>query len=162
CLDQQIRPLRAWVRIPVILPGERTSTLVEPGKSVYASLQETDRAPGILDASLWVGYVCADELRSSASVVVTGTDRASVGREAERIARRYWNARNDFAFVAPAGSADWCIEQAIAFPGNAVVISDSGDNPTAGGAGDVPYFIGRLLAQPAFASGQLTAIYASI
>src|ERR1700712_577347 len=28
CLDQQIRPLRGWVRIPVILPGERTSTLV--------------------------------------------------------------------------------------------------------------------------------------
>jgi microcystin degradation protein MlrC len=162
CLDQQIRPLRAWVRIPVILPGERTSTLVEPGRSVYASLQESDPVPGILDASLWVGYVWADEPRSSATVVVTGTDSANIRREAEKIARRYWETRKEFAFVVPAGSADWCIEQALAFDGNAVVISDSGDNPTAGGAGDTPYVVGRLLAHPAFASGQLSAIYASI
>ncbi len=162
CLDNRIRPLRAWTRIPVILPGERTSTLVEPGKSVYASLQESDRVSGVLDASLWVGYVWADEPRSGASVIVTGTDPANVTREAEKIAWRYWNTRRDFDFVVPAGSADWCITQAIAYPGNAVVVSDSGDNPTAGGAGDVPYFIGRLLAHPAFASGQLTAIYASI
>ncbi len=162
CLDHQLRPLRTWVRIPVILPGERTSTLVEPGKSVYASLQESDSVPGILDASLWVGYVWADEPRSSASVVVTGTDAANAQREAEKIARRYWDAREAFDFVAPAGSADWCIAQAIAFPGNRVVISDSGDNPTAGGVGDVPYFVGRLLARPEFAGGEFTAIYASI
>ena len=45
----------------------------------------------------------------------------------------------------------------------AVVISDSGDNPTAGGAGDVPYFVGRLLAHPHFgARRSCSAIYASI
>ncbi len=66
--------MRAWTRIPVILPGERTSTLVEPGKTVYARLTESDPVPGVLDASLWVGYVWADEPRSNASVVVTGTN----------------------------------------------------------------------------------------
>jgi microcystin degradation protein MlrC len=162
CLDRQIRPMRAWVRIPVILPGERTSTLVEPGKSVYGSLRESDPVPGVLDASLWVGYVWADEPRSSASVVVTGTDAANIRREAETIARRYWDARTKFEFVAPAGSADWCIEQALACDGNAILISDSGDNPTAGGVGDIPYFVSRLLACPPLARGELTAIYASI
>jgi microcystin degradation protein MlrC len=162
CLDNDIRPLRAWVRIPVILPGERTSTLVEPGRSVYASLQESDPVPGILDASLWVGYVWADEPRSGASAVVSGTDAEAVQREAERIALRYWDAREAFDFVAPAGSADWCIDQALAREGNAILISDSGDNPTAGGAGDIPTFIERLLARPAFAQGELTAIYASV
>ncbi len=49
--------------------------------------------PGILDASLWVGYVWADEPRSSATVVVTGTDPANMRREAEKIARRYWDTR---------------------------------------------------------------------
>ena len=93
---------------------------------------------------------------------MTGADPASVRSEAEAIARRYWDARKDFAFVAPAGSADWCIEQALALPGDAVVISDSGDNPTAGGAGDIPYFVSRLLAYPALAGGQIAAIYASI
>lgn len=162
CLDNQIRPLRSWVRIPVILPGERTSTLVEPGKTVYARLTESDDVPGILDASLWVGYVWADEPRSSASVVVSGTDADNVQREAEKIARRYWDARHDFDFVATAGSADWCIEQALAFDGDGVVISDSGDNPTAGGAGDMPYMVSQLLASPPFATGEVQAIYASI
>lgn len=162
CLDRGARPMRAWVRIPVILPGERTSTLVEPGKSVYASLSASDPVPGVLDASLWVGYVWADEPRSAASVVVTGFDPAHVRGEAEKIARRYWDARTAFEFVAPAGSADWCIANAIACGENGVVISDSGDNPTAGGVGDVPYFLGRLLAHPEFADGRLTAIYASI
>lgn len=162
CLDKRIRPLRAWVRIPVILPGERTSTTVEPGRSVYASLQESDGVPGVLDASLWVGYVWADEPRSSACAVVSGTDAGAIQREAERIARRYWDARASFDFVAPAGSADWCIDQALASEGSAILISDSGDNPTAGGAGDIPNFIERLLARPAFAEAQLTAIYASV
>jgi microcystin degradation protein MlrC len=162
CLDNGIRPLRAWVRIPVILPGERTSTMVEPGRSVYASLQESDSLPSILDASLWVGYVWADEPRSSACALVTGTDAGAVQREAERIAQRYWDARTRFDFVAPAGSADWCIDQALACDGNAILISDSGDNPTAGGAGDIPTFIQRLLARPTFAQDQLSVIYASI
>jgi microcystin degradation protein MlrC len=162
CLDEEIRPLRAWVPIPVALPGERTSTLVEPGKSVYARLTESDQVAGVLDASLWVGYVWADEPRSRATVVVTGTDAAAIRGEAERIARRYWDARHDFDFVTTAGSAEWAIEQALTLPGGPVVISDSGDNPTAGGVGDVPFFLGRLLAHPAFAKGEERAIYASI
>jgi microcystin degradation protein MlrC len=162
CLDTHTRPLRAWVRIPVILPGERTSTLVEPGRSVYASLQESDPVPGVLDASLWVGYVWADEPRSSASVVVTGTDADAIRREAEKIARRYWDARHAFDFVAPAGSADWCIAQAAGHAATPVVISDSGDNPTAGGVGDVPFCLSRLLAHPTFAHGERSAVYASM
>lgn len=162
CLDTGILPLRAWTRLPIILPGERTSTLVEPGRTVYARLSQSDAVPGVLDASLWVGYVWADEPRSGASVVVTGTDGNAVRREAEKIARRYWDARHAFDFVAPAGSADWCIEQALALGGSSIFISDSGDNPTAGGVGDVPFFLERLLAHPAFARDERTAIYASV
>ena len=162
CLDEGVRPLRAWVRIPVILPGERTSTLVEPGRSVYAALAESDGVPGVLDASLWVGYVWADQPRSSATVVVSGTDAAAIGAEAEKIARRYWDARAAFDFPVPAGSADWCLEQALASGKQPVVISDSGDNPTAGGAGDIPLMAEKLVAHPSFGDGNKRAIVAAI
>lgn len=162
CLDNQLRPLRAWTRVPVILPGERTSTLVEPGRGLYARLGESDSAPGVIDASLWVGYVWADEPRSGASVVVTGTDSQVARREAATIARRYWDARRDFQFPVPAGNAEWCIARAVEFDERAIVISDSGDNPTAGGAGDSPFLLDRLLAHRLFASGERTAIVASI
>jgi microcystin degradation protein MlrC len=162
CLDAGLRPLRAWVPIPVILPGERTSTLVEPGRGLYAGLAAHDWAPGVIDAALWVGYVWADQPRSGASVVATGTDAGRLRQVAADLARRYWGARRDFAFSTPAGTADWCIAEALGRAERPVVISDSGDNPTAGGAGDVPVFVGRLLAHPAFAGGARSAIYASI
>ncbi len=93
CLDDGIRPHRAWVRIPVILPGERTSTFWEPGRTVYGKLTESDTVPGVMDASLWVGYVWADQPRASATTVVSGTDAKAIAGEAEKIARRYWDAR---------------------------------------------------------------------
>jgi microcystin degradation protein MlrC len=146
CLTTGVRPLRAWVQIPVVLPGEKTSTEWEPGASVYASLAESDPLPGVWDASLLVGYVWADEPRASATAIVTGTDREIITREASRIAQRYWDARAQFEFGVRSGSIDECIAWALEAAESCVFISDSGDNPTAGGAGDTPVFLGRLLA----------------
>ncbi|HEY8455267.1 MAG TPA: M81 family metallopeptidase [Actinopolymorphaceae bacterium] len=161
CLETGTRPLRAWVRVPVLLPGEKTSTRVEPARSIYASLQDTEQLPGILDASLLVGYAWADEPRSAATVVVTGTERDVVAAEAQRLARAWWNARDQFAFCAPAGTPDWCIAQALASDERPFFVSDSGDNPTAGGSNDVAAMLAQLLATPELASGQRSAIWAS-
>jgi microcystin degradation protein MlrC len=161
-LDRQVRPSRAWVKIPVGLPGERTSTFWEPGKTVYAKLAESDVVPGVYDASLWVGYVWADQPRNAATVVVTGTDEAAIAGEAKKIAKRYWDARKEFQFDRPAGSADWVIEQALSQPDKPVVISDAGDNPVAGGAGDVAVMLDRLLQRPELQSGERTALVGGI
>jgi microcystin degradation protein MlrC len=162
CLDHGIRPVRAWARIPAGFSGERTSTFVEPGKSVYRTLVQSDEREGILDASLWVGYIWADERRTGASAVVTGTDASVCREEALRIAGVYWDARDRFDFCVEAHDADACIAKGLELDRKAVFISDSGDNPTAGAAGDIPYFLGRLLAQTSLVSGEKTAIYASI
>ncbi len=146
CIENGIRPQQVRIAVPVILPGERTSTEYEPAATVYAALQETDRAPGVLDASIFVGYVWADEPRASATVIVTGTEPDVLAREARRLAQLYWDARHDFTFGVPAGSIDECIETAVSAPEPCVFISDSGDNPTAGGVGDTPTVLGRLLA----------------
>src|SRR5690606_20778333 len=82
--------------------------------------------------------------------------------EAEKIARRYWEARTDFNFGVPTGDADWTIDQALSLNQKAVLISDSGDNPTAGGAGDIPLMVERLLAWEELASGERTAIVAAV
>lgn len=162
CLDEGIRPHRAWVRIPVGLPGERTSTFWEPGKTVYGKLTESDAVPGVLDASLWVGYVWADEPRNGAAAVVTGTDPDAIVGEAKKIAQRYWDARKEFDFGVPTGDADWTIDTALSADQKPVVISDSGDNPTAGGAGDIPIMAQKLLDREEIASGQKTALLASL
>ena len=161
CLDRGIRPSRAWVRVPVLLPGERACTRDEPAKGIYARLPGIERSDGIIDAAVWIGYAWADEPRCSAAVVVSGTDRDAIVREARSLAQAYWDARAAFDFSAPSGDADWCIAQGLASRDRPYLISDSGDNPTAGGAGDVPYMLGRLLAHPDLAAGRATAIWAS-
>jgi microcystin degradation protein MlrC len=162
CLREGVRPQRAWVRVPVLLAGERASTRDEPARGIYGSLAAIEERPGIIDAAVWIGYAWADEPRCSAAVVVTGTDPNAIRREARALAERYWKAREEFAFSVPAGDADWCIATGLAAAERPYFISDSGDNPTAGGAGDVAYTLGRLLAHPDLAAGRATAIWASV
>ncbi|MFM9373691.1 M81 family metallopeptidase [Streptomyces sp. Da 82-17] len=157
------RPLKAWIPVPVLLAGEQTSTRIEPAKSVYAAVAEVEAEQGVTDAAIWVGYAWADEPRNRAAVVVTGHDQAAVTAGAERLARGFWEARHDFAFVAPTGTLDACLDEALASDARPYFVSDTGDNPTAGGAGDVTWSLERVLARPELKdeSGP-TVIYASL
>ncbi|GGN78843.1 microcystin degradation protein MlrC [Streptomyces albiflavescens] len=159
------RPVKAWIPVPVLLAGEQTSTRIEPARSVYAAVDDVEAMDGVTDAAIWVGYAWADEPRNRAAVVVTGPSEAAVTAGAERLARGFWEARHAFAFVAPTGSLDECLDEALASSPDArpFFISDTGDNPTAGGAGDVTWGLERVLARPEFkdASGP-TVIYASV
>ncbi|MDR1851106.1 MAG: M81 family metallopeptidase [Propionibacteriaceae bacterium] len=140
------RPWKAWLQVPVLLPGEKTSTRLEPAKSIYAQVPGVQNLDGVLDAAIWVGYAWADEPRCQAAIVVTGDDSTVCKREAQRLGKLYWDARADFRFVAPAMSLDDALTQALAPEApRPFVISDSGDNPTAGGAGDVSWTLGELL-----------------
>ncbi len=139
------RPRLEWLPIPVVLPGEMTATDDEPARSLYGSLPSIDAVDGILDASLLVGYVWADEPRAGASVVLTGTDKGVLKREAAQLAERYWNARRAFRFGVPAGSLTWCLEQFATLDSYPVILSDSGDNPTGGGVGDTTFVLEALL-----------------
>jgi microcystin degradation protein MlrC len=156
------RPLKAWVQVPVLLPGEKTSTRVEPAKSLYGRIPDVEALPGVLDAAIWVGYAWADEPRCRAAVVVTGDDEEVITAQARELAEAYWRARSEFAFVAPTGTLEECLSAAIAGDARPFLISDSGDNPTAGGAGDVSWTLGELLGVEELRLGKVSAIYASI
>lgn len=94
---------------------------------------------------------------------MTGDDRSRVSLAAERLARRFWDARLGFAFVAATKPWGDCLDSALASHKHPFFISDMGDNPTAGGAGDVTWTLNQLLARPEFrkADGP-SLIYASI
>jgi len=145
CLDQQIRPTLVWAPIPVLMPGERSSTLYEPAKRLWAQLPGMNAESGVLDASLLVGYVWADEPRTTASAVLTGTKPDLLKKDALSLAQQYWDAREEFKFGVPTGTLSECIEQAQRLNTKPVVLSDSGDNPTAGGTGDRADVLAELL-----------------
>ena len=146
CLRTNMRPVKAFVPIPLLLSGERTMTIVEPGRSVYTEIDKVSGAEGLLDASLLVGFTWADQARSQAAAVALGVDEAATWAAARRLASAYWDARSDFVFGVPTGTTDECIALALESTAATVFLSDSGDNVTGGAAGDVPYVLKRLLA----------------
>lgn len=143
---------KAWVKVPILLPGEKTSTRVEPAKSLYARVAPAAAQEGITDAAVWIGYAWADEPRNHAVVMVTGDDKGAVEKTARELARAFWDVRHEFDFIAPTASLEECLEKALASNKKPFMISDMGDNPTAGGAGDVTWTLARLLERPEFRS----------
>lgn len=158
------KPLfKAWIPVPILLPGEKTSTRIEPGKSLYAKVAPVTAKVGIIDAAIWVGYAWADEPRNHAVVMVTGDDKDQVISEAEKLAQSFWDVRSEFVFVAPTATLKESLDMAIASDKHPFMISDMGDNPTAGGAGDVTWTLTEILARPEFKSEKgPSLIYASI
>ncbi|MGB3144046.1 MAG: M81 family metallopeptidase [Maribacter sp.] len=154
---------KAWVPVPVLLPGEKTSTRIEPGKSLYAKVPKVADEDGVIDAAIWIGFAWADEPRNHAVVMVTGDDEEKVTKGAEGLAQSFWEFRNQFEFVAPTASLEESLKLALVSDKQPYIISDMGDNPTAGGAGDVTWTLGKLLVRPEFKSENgPSLIYASI
>lgn len=154
---------KAWIPVPILLPGEKTSTRIEPGKSLYARVAPVADREGILDAAIWIGYAWADEPRNHGVVMVTGDDREAVRKGAKELAQRFWDVRHQFDFVAPVAPLSECLDQALNSDKKPFIISDMGDNPTAGGAGDVTWTLARLLERDEFKKENgPELIYASI
>lgn len=133
------------VDIPMLLPGEKTSTEVEPGKSIYKYLDILCKNKEILDASIWMGFPWADQPRCHAAVVVTGYNSKIVEDKANEIAEKIWKSRNKFKFVGPTASTEEAIERALKSNKKPFFISDTGDNPGAGGSGDTNIILKKFL-----------------
>jgi microcystin degradation protein MlrC len=90
-------------------------------------------------------------------------DREPVAKAAEGLANSFWSVRNQFEFIAPVGTLQESLDLAVASQKKPFMISDMGDNPTAGGAGDVTWTLREILQRPEFKTETGPAlIYASI
>lgn len=154
---------KAYVAVPILLPGEKTSTRVEPARSLYARVAPAAVRQGIVDAAIWIGYAWADEPRNHAVVIVTGDDELATRSAAEDLAKNFWDVRHQFDFIAPTAPLKEALDTAIASDQQPFMISDMGDNPTAGGAGDVTWTLHELLKRKEFQTEKGPGvIYASI
>ncbi len=154
---------KAWIRVPILLPGEKTSTRIEPGKTLYAQIPGVINKDDVIDAAIWMSYPWADESRNHAVVMAYGDNQEAVGKAAEKLAEHFWSVRDKFEFVAPTAYLDECVDKALKSDVKPFIISDMGDNPTAGGAGDVTWTLTELLKNPELnkPNGK-SLIYASI
>ena len=154
---------KAWIAVPILLPGEKTSTRVEPGKSLYAQIPSLVNDDKVIDVAIWMSYPWADESRNHGVVMAYGDDKEAVAKAAEQLAKSFWDVRNKFEFVAPTVYLPEAVETALKSDKKPFIISDMGDNPTAGGAGDVTWTLTQLLNRPEFKTEKgKSLIYTSI
>ncbi len=146
CVKDGRLPVNVLVKVPLLLPGEFAVTEIEPARSLYARLREIESEEGILDASILIGCAWTDSPYTSISVIVAAEEESQKAREcAGSLAREIWMRREEFGPDAQTASVEESIKKAMKSKVRPVFISDSGDNVTAGGAGDVPLLLDKLL-----------------
>lgn len=151
-LDKNLHPQIASVTIPILVPGEKSTSDEQPLRSFYEALPAFSEKEGILDASILVGYCWADLPRSAMRVFVLASDRKFVDfaqREAEKMADQIWAHRAEMQIKVPSGSFAAMWQKARRSKAATVFISDSGDNTTAGAPGDNTTVLNYLLEQKA-------------
>ena len=145
CVRENLRPVNAIVRLPMLLPGEHAATGVEPARSLYAGLQEVEAQPDVMDASIMIGCAWTDSPFTSAAAIVVSESRKAAGEHAERLALEIWRKRERFAPDVRTMPVEDVISCAVRETRRPVFVSDSGDNVTAGAAGDVTLVLKTLL-----------------
>lgn len=158
-LDNNTKLIKAKVDVPILLPGEKTSTEVEPGKTLYAKLDEICKNKDIIDTSIWMGFPWADQPRCHSAIVITGTNEEVVKNEIAKLSKYYWDIRNEFLFVGPVDTVSNSVKEAINSNKVPFFISDTGDNPGAGGSGDLTILLHEFLNQETEKKVLFSSIY---
>jgi microcystin degradation protein MlrC len=147
-LREGYRPIVAHINIPILIPGEKGITAVEPLKSLYKQLETISQKEELLDASIFCGMPWTDVSRAGMSAQVIAKDSSFLNLARAnllKLAGEIWSNRTLLDFDVPAMDIDAAIKTALNRSDSTVFITDSGDNTTAGAAGDVTYVLERLL-----------------
>ena len=149
-LEQGVKLEIGFAKIPFLLPGEMAQTALAPMSSMMALAAESEQRPEVVSTSLMNGHCWADVPDIGViAVVVTRGDAALARSEANRLAATFWERRAEFGVSAEAYPLREAVQKALSAPESTVFLSDSGDNPGAGGTTDVPALLAELIAQEA-------------
>jgi microcystin degradation protein MlrC len=141
----------AYRRVPMLIAGEKSESEAEPMRSLIARCRDAEKRPGIEAASFLLGFPWADDEHNAVSALVTAFDEAREAAEtaAAELAEAFWERRGDFVFrsehygsAEALGAAYRAVLEKSEHP---VFLSDSGDNPTAGAAGDATDLLEKII-----------------
>lgn len=151
-IKEEIEVVMEGYHIPFLLSGEQSETNTSPMKEIMDEIREMEKDEGVISLSLLLGFPWADTSNMGLTALsICDKNRENAREKAERVARLVWSKRYDFAFYSPTYEAEDAIEKTIEEVEKGetpLVLSDSGDNPTAGSSGDVTTFLSLLLQSP--------------
>lgn len=135
-LSGQADPKAVLVRLPLTPASVNLLTNAGPyGELIdYGQKRQAELAAGILNVSIFGGFVFSDTPKNGIAVVVTARREANIAAKlANEIGTQAWQMRGRFRKVLmPLADA---VALATAPDRKPVIYSDSGDNPGGGGSG---------------------------
>ena len=142
-LQRQVRPVQAACFPPMAMNIERQCTTESPCRELVACFEDVRGRPGVLSASLMLGFPYADvEEMGSATLVVTDGQTELAQRLANELGQEMWNRRQGLAGTFL--QVEDAIAQAARMPGP-VCLLDMGDNVGGGSPGDGTWIAHELI-----------------
>lgn len=135
-IGTKARPAKAFRQLPYLIPIAWQATAMEPCKTIYAELAalESEAVPTL---SFLPGFPAADFPDCGATVIAYGATQADAERAAEAVFSRV--LASEAAFKGKVFTPDDGVKEAMRLAegaGKPTVISDTQDNPGAGGDSD--------------------------
>ena len=96
-LEDGFKAKSAWVKVPILIAGEQSSTTVEPMKGLVEMTREAEKKPGVMAASYLMGFPWADNTDSSVAVHVVADSQELADSEAIRLADLMWSKKMNSA-----------------------------------------------------------------
>ena len=143
----------ALVRLPMLLCGDTALTRDEPLRSVISRFKNMEASGEAACASFFISMHSANTENTYPAVVIVPRNQEDYGKAmktAREIAEEIYDRRHEFRFEGELVEPEKAIEMACESEAYPVVISDSGDNTTAGGTGMNTYFLKLFLEKGRF------------
>lgn len=146
CIQEKLLPKPQMARANVVICGDAVQTELEPLKSIMEKAENFEKNnEGIMGVQVFNGQPWIDEPYMGPSVVVTHkNDEKKALSIAEELAKEFYKRRYDFKFLIEAVEPYLAVKKAMEAEEKQVFISDSGDNTTAGAAGDNAYMLNLI------------------
>lgn len=138
------------VRVPMLLVGERALSKDEPLHTIYDRCKDLEAEERILAATLYVGMAWGDTPNTTVTVAVSPAapeDAEYALEQAKILAQTIFSRRDECPYAHPSYMPEEAVRRALASKNAPLYLSDSGDNPTAGGVGDSTLLLKLMLAQ---------------
>jgi microcystin degradation protein MlrC len=149
-LDRCVRPISAYVRVPVIAPAISQRTDAEPLQSIMEKAAQLRTLPGIIEVNVHCGFTYADVPHLGMAIsVIADSDPELASRSASELGELVWTLRRSFVAARSLSSREAVRSAVVAASteGGPVVIADTGDNINGGGSGDGTWLIREAVAQ---------------
>lgn len=153
----EVKPVQVYRQLPLVTMPPMQCTLREPMQSLMAFVHDLERQPGVLTATVSMGFPFADIADAGVSVLATADgDKALAERTADAIANRIWELRDELQ--PKLTSVDEVIRFARDNTQGLVIYADGSDNPGGGAPCDGTVAL-RAMIEADFQGGVVGVLY---